>query len=109
MRRESLEALPATVLTRPRWLCSNGMFSVNAQTGRWRAEEKMKRFVPKYLDPASRLGEILFGLIMVLTVTLTADYDFPSDSISLQLGFMKYRTHCTASPDAVPGSRQKNW
>jgi VIT1/CCC1 family predicted Fe2+/Mn2+ transporter len=32
----------------------------------------MKRFVPKYLDPASRLGEILFGLIMVLTVTLTA-------------------------------------
>src|SRR5512133_2658458 len=32
----------------------------------------MKRFVPKYLDPASRLGEILFGLIMVLSVTLTA-------------------------------------
>lgn len=32
----------------------------------------MKRFVPRYLDPASRLGEILFGLIMVLTVTLTA-------------------------------------
>ena len=32
----------------------------------------MKRFVPKYLDPASRLGEVLFGLIMVLTVTLTA-------------------------------------
>ena len=32
----------------------------------------MKRFVPKYLDPASRLGEILFGLIMVLTVTLSA-------------------------------------
>jgi hypothetical protein len=32
----------------------------------------MKRFVPKYLDPASRLGEILFGLMMVLTVTLTA-------------------------------------
>jgi hypothetical protein len=23
----------------------------------------MKRFVPKYLDPASRLGEILFDLI----------------------------------------------
>ena len=40
----------------------------------------MKLFVPKYLDPASRLGEILFGLIMILTVTLTADYDFPSDS-----------------------------
>ncbi len=32
----------------------------------------MKPFVSKYLDPASRLGEILFGLIMVLTVTLTA-------------------------------------
>jgi len=30
------------------------------------------RFVQKYLDPASRLGEILFGLIMVLTVTLAA-------------------------------------
>jgi len=33
--------------------------------------KKMKRFAPRYLDPASRLGEILFGLIMVLTVTLT--------------------------------------
>jgi VIT1/CCC1 family predicted Fe2+/Mn2+ transporter len=32
----------------------------------------MKRFVHRYLDPTSRLGEILFGLIMVLTVTLTA-------------------------------------
>jgi hypothetical protein len=32
----------------------------------------MKGFVARYLDPASRLGEILFGLIMVLTVTLTA-------------------------------------
>jgi hypothetical protein len=32
----------------------------------------MQRFVPRYLDPASRVGEILFGLIMVLTVTLTA-------------------------------------
>src|SRR5881396_2313732 len=40
--------------------------------GRWRGEEKMKRFVPRYLDPASRLGEILFGLIMTLTVTLSA-------------------------------------
>jgi hypothetical protein len=29
-------------------------------------------FVARHLDPASRLGEILFGLIMVLTVTLTA-------------------------------------
>lgn len=26
----------------------------------------------RYLDPASRLGEVLFGLIMVLSVTLTA-------------------------------------
>src|SRR5262245_26553319 len=33
---------------------------------------KRVRFVEKYLDPASRLGEILFGLIMVLTVTLAA-------------------------------------
>ena len=32
----------------------------------------MRRFVATYLDPASRLGEILFGLIMVLTVTLVA-------------------------------------
>jgi VIT1/CCC1 family predicted Fe2+/Mn2+ transporter len=32
----------------------------------------VKPFVSRYLDPASRLGEILFGLIMVLTVTLTA-------------------------------------
>ena len=30
----------------------------------------MMRFVTRYLYPASRLGEILFGLIMVLTVTL---------------------------------------
>jgi hypothetical protein len=32
-----------------------------------------KSFVRRHLDPASRLGEILFGLIMVLTVTLTAN------------------------------------
>jgi VIT1/CCC1 family predicted Fe2+/Mn2+ transporter len=32
----------------------------------------MKAFISRYLDPASRLGEILFGLIMVLAVTLTA-------------------------------------
>ena len=32
----------------------------------------LNRFVPRYLDPAARLGEVLFGLIMVLTVTLTA-------------------------------------
>jgi hypothetical protein len=33
---------------------------------------RTQSFVPRYLDPASRLGEVLFGLIMVLTVTLTA-------------------------------------
>lgn len=33
---------------------------------------KRERFVQRYLDPASRLGEILFGLIMVLTITLSA-------------------------------------
>ena len=32
----------------------------------------MSRFTQRHLDPGSRLGEILFGLIMVLTVTLTA-------------------------------------
>ena len=32
----------------------------------------MSRFTERHLDPASRLGEILFGFIMVLTVTLTA-------------------------------------
>ncbi len=32
----------------------------------------MRRLVPQYLDPASRIGEVLFGLIMVLTITLTA-------------------------------------
>ncbi len=31
-----------------------------------------ERFVERYLDPASRLGEVLFGLIMILGVTLTA-------------------------------------
>ena len=33
---------------------------------------KRESFVHRHLDPASRMGEILFGLIMVLTVTLTA-------------------------------------
>jgi len=32
----------------------------------------MRAFIHKHLDPAGRLGEVLFGLIMVLTVTLTA-------------------------------------
>ena len=35
-------------------------------------KEKRERFVERYLDPASRLGEVLFGLIMVLGATLTA-------------------------------------
>ena len=34
----------------------------------------MSRFTERHLDPASRLGEILFGLIMLLTVTLTAGF-----------------------------------
>jgi hypothetical protein len=29
-------------------------------------------FVQRHLDPANRLGEILFGLIMALSITLTA-------------------------------------
>lgn len=33
---------------------------------------KKENFVQRHLDPASRMGEILFGLIMVLSVTLTA-------------------------------------
>lgn len=33
----------------------------------------MKRFVPKYLDHARRLGQIQFGLIMMLTVTLAVE------------------------------------
>ena len=35
-------------------------------------QPKAERLVEKYLDPASRLGEVLFGLIMVLGATLTA-------------------------------------
>ncbi len=35
-------------------------------------EPRRERFVERYLDPASRLGEVLFGLIMVLGATLTA-------------------------------------
>jgi len=36
------------------------------------SQSKKERFVQRHLDPASRMGEILFGLIMVLSVTLTA-------------------------------------
>jgi VIT family len=38
-----------------------------------------QRFVTRYLDPASRLGEILFGLIMVLTITLAAGFAVTDD------------------------------
>jgi len=34
--------------------------------------QKGEGFIERHLDPASRLGEVLFGLIMVLSVTLTA-------------------------------------
>ena len=34
----------------------------------------MSVFTRRYLDPGSRLGEILFGLIMVLAATLTAGF-----------------------------------
>ena len=44
-----------------------------------RPREKRERFVQRYLDPASRLGEILFGLIMVLTVTLAAGLTVTDD------------------------------
>jgi hypothetical protein len=36
------------------------------------AQPKEKLFAHRHLDPASRMGEILFGLIMVLSITLTA-------------------------------------
>ena len=36
------------------------------------SQPKKKHFIQRHLDPASRLGEVLFGLIMVLSVTLTA-------------------------------------
>ena len=35
-------------------------------------QPRRERFIERYLDPASRLGEVLFGLIMVLCATLTA-------------------------------------
>ena len=33
----------------------------------------MKAFVQRHLDPGDRLGEVLFGLVMVLTITLTTE------------------------------------
>jgi VIT1/CCC1 family predicted Fe2+/Mn2+ transporter len=35
--------------------------------------ERERSFVVRHLDPGDRLGEVLFGLIMVLTITLTAE------------------------------------
>ena len=35
-------------------------------------QRRKKSYLERHLDAASRLGEILFGLIMVLTITLTA-------------------------------------
>jgi hypothetical protein len=43
---------------------------------------KKVRFVQKYLDPASRLGEVLFGLIMVLTVTSVAGTEISKGNLS---------------------------
>jgi hypothetical protein len=42
------------------------------------------RFVQRYLDPASRLGEILFGLIMVLSFTLAAGFAVPQDKAGVR-------------------------
>ena len=44
-------------------------------------------FVERYLDPASRLGEVLFGLIMVLTVTLTAGLNASEPSSTSSAAF----------------------
>jgi len=46
--------------------------------------EKRQGFVQRYLDPASRLGEILFGLIMVLTVTLAAGLTVTDDKAGVR-------------------------
>ena len=46
--------------------------------------EKRERFVTRYLDPASRLGEILFGLIMVLTITLAAGLTVTDDKAGVR-------------------------
>ena len=43
-----------------------------------------RRFVPRYLDPGSRLGEILFGLIMVLTITLAAGLTVTEDKAGVR-------------------------
>jgi hypothetical protein len=38
-----------------------------------RASKRLS-FAQKHLDPADRLGEVLFGVIMMLTFTLTAGF-----------------------------------
>jgi hypothetical protein len=46
--------------------------SAPARKGNVSHKRRKKNYLQRHLDPASRLGEVLFGLIMVLTVTLTA-------------------------------------
>ena len=51
----------------------SGVGAPHLPSGGRRASAR-RRFVERYLDPVSRLGEVLFGLIMVLTATLTAGF-----------------------------------
>ena len=46
--------------------------------------EPRPRFIPRYLDPGSRLGEVLFGLIMVLTITLAAGLTVTEDKAGVR-------------------------
>lgn len=48
------------------------MMSTPDSTAGTTKEDPAEHFIAHHLEPGSRLGEILFGLIMVLTVTLTA-------------------------------------
>jgi len=48
------------------------------------AGAKKESFVQRHLDPASRMGEILFGLIMVLSVTLTAGLTVREGSVGVR-------------------------
>jgi VIT1/CCC1 family predicted Fe2+/Mn2+ transporter len=47
-------------------------------------QPKRERFVHRHLDPASRMGEILFGLIMVLSMTLTAGLTVTEDKAGVR-------------------------
>ena len=53
----------------------SGPFSSGPNSGAAQSSSFQGRagFVQRHLDPASRMGEVLFGLIMVLTMTLTAE------------------------------------